>query len=272
MKVGLTKKESDVYLYLANNRHPKNVGDIASRLRLHKGDTYRALKNLQSKGIVESTIDRPMGFIAVSIEKVLDLHIEAIRQQANSLEAEKKDVIAQLKSSTSEYPITNIEKFLILKGQRLIYAKCHQMGLEAKKDVLWLCSNYEGLKHDRNLVCDVKVKSLINISYKNIDLIKRLTESAIKAGINVETRCLDLKKEMTYNVLIEDDKSALLIWEPKIGEDRERVAFWTDSEVFVYVWRIFFESLWNNATDINERIKQLEKKISQRPTTTSSIV
>lgn len=132
------------------------------------------------------------------------------------------------------------------------------MGLEAKKDILSIYTNFDAVKFPKRATCHVKIRSVISISNKDIEKIKRLTANAIKNGLNVETRCVDMKKEMTYNVLIGDDKSALLIWEPTLGEDM--VAFWTDSEVFVHVWREFFEALWSKGTDMNKKLQQLKKQ------------
>ena len=54
---GLTNKESEVYIYLAKSCIQK-AGTISKRLRMHKAQVYRILRNLRSKGLVESTKDR----------------------------------------------------------------------------------------------------------------------------------------------------------------------------------------------------------------------
>lgn len=115
-KLGLTKKEAEVYLYLASNHGYSSGRDISNRLKLHKGETYRILQSLQSRGIVEATMDRPMIYIGVPIEKILDLHIETMKGQVSYLESEKKKMISQFKSINFDIPSLNKGKFIILKG------------------------------------------------------------------------------------------------------------------------------------------------------------
>ncbi len=260
-KLGLTKKESEVFLYLAKSQVPKDAKEIINRLRFHKGDTYRILKSLQSKGIVESTIDRPMAYNAVPIEKVIDLHIKATKEQINCLEANKNEIIAQFKSKSSEIPMAINEKFLILKRQEIISAKGLQVLLDAKKEVLWLVTNFKGLTSNQIVKCNVKIRSLFDFKSDEVEKVKLFMTSAIKSGINVEPRSLDLKENMTYRLLIGDNKSAMLVWESKTGEDM--VAFWTDSEVFVRVLRVFFEGLWSNAVALEKRIQQVEQQVNK---------
>ncbi len=209
-----------------------------------------------------------MAYMAVPFEKVLDLQVKTMKNQINCLEADGKNFLAQFKSQQSDFPSFNKEKFLILKGQKTIYSKSYQMGREAKKDILWVFTELDGFQFDPKLaVCNAKLRSLnlINITPKDLEKIKRLTKLAVKAGMNFETRFLDFNKEMNFNVLIVDDKNAMLIWQPKLGEDMS--AFWTDSEVFVYVWRVFFEELWSKATEMSKKLQQFELKKERLATT-----
>lgn len=262
-QIGLTKNESEVFLYLARSQTPKDAKEIISRLRLHKGDTYRILKSLQSKGIVESTIDRPMTYLAVPIEKVLDLNIKAVKEHLQRLETGKKDIITNFGLKATDYPIAVSEKFLILKRQDIISAKGVQVVLDAKKEVLWLITSYKGLSTEQIIKCskNLKIRSLANLKLNDVGMLKRFNSITLKLGNNFETRCINLDENVSYRLLIGDDKSAMLIWEPKIGEDM--VAFWTNSEVFIRVLRIFFECLWSQSVDINTRIQQLEQRVSK---------
>ncbi len=78
--LGLKHLDAEVYVYLAQN-DPQKAIDIAEALETHKRQLYRTLRNLQRKGIVSASQDRPALFSAVSFDKVLDLFIQGNRQQ-----------------------------------------------------------------------------------------------------------------------------------------------------------------------------------------------
>lgn len=260
MKLGATKKESEVFLYLTKCRVSKEAKEIASKLRLHRGETYRILKSLQSKGIIESTIDRPMKYIAVSIEKILDLHIKALREKATSIEADKNEILTFFSSVTSDIPFADNEKFLILKRQEIISAKGDQMVHDAVKDIFFMVTNSKGLSYGQSeakIQKGVKIHYLTNLNYEEAEKAKHFVDLAVKKGNVAESRCINIGENTPYRLLIQDDNNTMLIWKSKIGE--EMIAFWTDSEVFIQVLRVFYEKLWNEATDFNIALRDLKK-------------
>jgi sugar-specific transcriptional regulator TrmB len=151
-KIGLTAKESKVYLFLTKCNTPLKGGDIATRLKIHRGEVYRILTSLQSKGVVETTLNHPMGFIAVPFQDVLDLHIEKMEEQIFNLKAEKKGIIAKYKSTLSEFssPVSS-DKFSFIKGRDMIFGKSFQMNREAKKEILWMSTGLEEVKYDQRI-------------------------------------------------------------------------------------------------------------------------
>ena len=258
-KMGLTKKESEIYVYLAQSQHPRNGTDISNTLRIHKGEAYRTLKNLEAKGLVESTLDRPIIYSAISFEKVLDLYIATMREKALSLESEKEAIVAESRLEYSEQPTMDHERFQILRGRDIVFAKMLQMGLGAKNEILSLWTSTDELKyHEGLLPAGTRVRSLIPLPQEGIDIrkIKRFQAIVARDGVVGEARYFKLKKKMTYNVLVQDDSCAMLTWRESGGDDL--VAFWTNGEVFVDVWREFFEKLWAGATNLNGRPRQAE--------------
>ena len=73
---GLTEKETDVYIFLAKHGVLKG-GEISKQTKTQKALIYRILKSLQTKGLVESTLEFPARFTAVPFENVIDLNIKA---------------------------------------------------------------------------------------------------------------------------------------------------------------------------------------------------
>lgn len=246
-KMGFTKKEVEVYIYLAQSQRPIKYTDISNRLRIHKGDVYRIIKGLESKGVIESTLDRPMTFIAVPFEIVFDLYIKMMQEQLFYLKSERKEILAQAKFPvTKESPILE-DKFLILKGRNMVFSKSYQMDREAKKDMIWMSTGLYELKYDQQIekVRGIKIRAIMKYGYDDFKKVKSLLELTTKAGITSETRILDIGNDVTFTLQIADGKSALLILNPK-AEDENLTAFWTNSKVFVHLWQLLFEKLWNS--------------------------
>ena len=56
---------------------PEAKNDLASALKLTKHQLCRSLENLEDKGRVNATLERPARFSAVSLERVLDQFYES---------------------------------------------------------------------------------------------------------------------------------------------------------------------------------------------------
>ena len=72
-KIGLSEKQIEVYVFLGKVG-PQKILDISKQLKMNKGQVYRILQTLQKKGAIESTLEHPKRFLAVSLEKVLLIH------------------------------------------------------------------------------------------------------------------------------------------------------------------------------------------------------
>jgi sugar-specific transcriptional regulator TrmB len=106
VNLGFTETDAQVYVYLATEG-PQKASDIAEELQIYKLHLYRILKNLQSKGIINASREYPARFSAVLFEKVLDLLIETKMEQKQSLEENKKELLATWRSITKKRPPKN---------------------------------------------------------------------------------------------------------------------------------------------------------------------
>jgi len=73
-KLGLTQKESKVYLYL-NKNGSKKAKEIAQNQKIPRTQTYHLLTALQNKGMVTVISDKITKFEGIEFEKVLDILI-----------------------------------------------------------------------------------------------------------------------------------------------------------------------------------------------------
>ena len=90
VSLGLTRQDSEVYLYLAKKGLQKG-NDLRNGLKITKQQLYRSLKSLQSKGIVNVTLERPARFSAAPLEKVFDSFLGAKIEETQRLRQDRDE-------------------------------------------------------------------------------------------------------------------------------------------------------------------------------------
>lgn len=91
--LGLSNIDAEVYIFLAT-KAPQNAKDIANALKMRNQQLYPSLRNLQNKGIINCTSERPKLFSAVPIEEALSSFINASLEEAQQMEENKKKILA----------------------------------------------------------------------------------------------------------------------------------------------------------------------------------
>jgi len=124
--LGLKKAEAKTYFYLAK-RGPKKANEITKALKITKQRLYLILKNLQNKAIVNSSLDRPAKFYAVSFENALDLFAKAKFEEAKIIQQNKDKLLSDWESIRLPKDQDVSAKFAIIKGRNYVYSKIQQM-------------------------------------------------------------------------------------------------------------------------------------------------
>jgi len=91
--LGLSKTEAQIYVFLEKNGSHEDR-DIAQALKIHSKVLISCLKNLLDKQIVKVSAQRTVEFSAVPFEKAIDLLIEIKKEQAQSLQERKMELLS----------------------------------------------------------------------------------------------------------------------------------------------------------------------------------
>lgn len=234
---------------------------------MHKAQVYRILKNLQSKGLVESTLEFPMRFTTIPFEKVLDLLIKAKKEEASFLEDKKDDLLAYWKSIGIEKSVVFPEKFVVIQGRSNIYSRILQLVEETNNEFLAITTNLGVIRADQAGIIaaiekrDIQSRLLTYISKENLETTKKVVDKISKAKLNIEGRHTNLASNVCPRFVIKDEKEAIFFIAPKEDSSitsREDTGLWTDSKAFVSALKMFFDNLWRDAIDIEKRIKEIE--------------
>ena len=268
----LTEKEAEAYIFVSKHGVLK-CGEIAKGMKKHKAQIYRILKILQTKGLVEPTLEAPARFTAVPFETVLDLSIKAKRDEASQMEITKNEVLNYWKSIHQPRIETSLEKFVVIEGNNKIYPKISQMIKETKKHLSAIATVPGLLRADQYGILDmifthplksaIKFKFLTDVSKQNLNAMKTLLKKVPNASVNIRGRSPDSGLQLTPRMVIRDDEEALFFITHRPGASdtgQAEVSLWTDCKELVHAFSGIFDEMWHNASDIQEGITATESR------------
>jgi sugar-specific transcriptional regulator TrmB len=94
--LGLPRVDAEVYIYIAKNG-PLKSREIAQKLKLKKKQLDYSLRNLQDKDIVRAKSKVVTEFVAIPFEKALNRLIEINKEQTETLNKTRKELLSNWK-------------------------------------------------------------------------------------------------------------------------------------------------------------------------------
>jgi len=259
MKLGLSKNEARVYLFLARTR-AKKASEISRTLSLNRTETYRILRNLEERGLISSTFESPLKFIAVPFEKALHMLIETKKLRIKILEQEKEKLVESwLSIPQLEVEVDEKDVFQILRGYEQFYFKSKEIISRTKREIYVFAAGTDlGRLYYSELIEELKditekgrkVKLIVKDSPKSRFLVEKMNKQLYN-----NFKYLFTKTSEVPFFLISDRDKLLLILRRSKSTDRspvhktkrtEPTMLYTNSQVLVKsLYRLFFE-LWNS--------------------------
>jgi len=259
---GLTRNEARVLFYLAKSGLSR-ASAVARAVQINRTETYRTIRNLQHRGLVEATLERPVRVQSAPFEKCLQILIDERKARLRNLERRGEDLRRVFESMRVEPVRQEIERFQVIEGRRRIEQKLQSLYTQARKSVMTVLSSSELMRAETSGLFDlleqfnrskVKIRAITSIDQSSLSLVEKLAET-------IEVRHLDLKARPVPRVSIIDDAEA--IFEITTDEVRrnEEVALWINSRPFVGNLQAYFEEMWTSATPASRTIEALKKGI-----------
>jgi sugar-specific transcriptional regulator TrmB len=242
-KFKLSKNEVRVYLYLARFGAHK-AQSVAEALGVHRTEAYKILRRLETQGLISRVMERPMKFVAVPFEKVLDNLIEERRQRVHQMEQRKAELLRIWKSLPEPENVQQTkETFQVLEGKRHISVRLNELLAGCKKtfditvsdsNLIWLY-NTPFLEELQKLAEEAGVKVRLMTNYSP-------TSSYVLDQIEIgEGDFAYLKKYEMPGFFIRDGEEMILLM---ANEQSSLYGMWTNYDTIVESYRILFELLW----------------------------
>lgn len=247
-KLGLSKNEIRVYVYLARSRERK-ASEISEVLSLHRTETYRILRDLEKRGLVSSVFEKPLRFIATPFERAIEALIEAKKLRIQQLERKKKDLInIWLSLPQPEVVHERKEVFQILEGEEQIDFKANEIIQNARAEINVFASEDDlaRLYHsgfvdrlEKLSKKDFNVRLLTNNSRKSRFFLEKIKLPNVRYALSdvddVPTFILADQEQLLFTIRKDDEKAKRV----KIA------ALWTNYEAFIKALEKLFSELWN---------------------------
>jgi len=276
-ELGLSKRESEVYIFLSQ-QGMQQVASISTRLKIERVQTYRILKNLQEKGVIEATLEAPTRFAVVSFDTLLDSLVRTKMAEATALEAKKNELASYWRNLSAKAPEYPVPKFRVLTDRKRIYDEIKRLIVEARAEVLELTTGLDIAQEDLAGIFDsmvdvarknraLQVKTLTSVSKENMSIVEEKLRSSNR-NLNIQWRHLDLGSR-AYQFIMRDAAEVILYVtygskSPLSNQPDSGLCI--SSEVFVSTLRQSFMDMWRDAVPAMERV--LELKTGKPPTET----
>ena len=279
--LGLTKTDVKVYIYLAK-RGPKRASETAKTLKMSKQQLYPLIKNLQGMGVVTSTLERPARFCAVSFGKLIDLFTRAKIEEAKRIQQNKNELIKDWQSIVIKETNDKTEKFSVIEGRKFVYSKIQQMIQETKKQLSIVAPLSNLIRIDQSGFLDstssfqrkskIKFSFLTELTGQNLNAGKSLLKRTSKTEIKIRGRNPELGLRLFPRMIIRDDTEILLfitangeVYPSEEGEN----TLWTNCKSIINSFQCIFDELWQNSTDLKNKIREIE---TGKPTPKTQII
>jgi sugar-specific transcriptional regulator TrmB len=251
-----------VLVFLAKTG-PSKASEVARAIEINRTETYRTIRNLQRRGLVEATLERPVRFQSVHFQKSLQILIDERKAKLRILE-QRGDNLRRLFEHLRVEPVSQeLERFQVVEGRISIEQRLQGMCTQARKSVLTVLSSSEIIRAETSGLFDMlsqgtrsglQVRVITAITLTNLEIVEKLRET-------IDIRHLDLKAKPIPQVSIIDDYEALfeITTADETRRTSEEVALWIKSSAFVRNLQAYFEEMWNSATHAGARIEALKK-------------
>ena len=252
---GLDASEAKLYASLLKTG-PLKVADLARVSGFNRVQAYRILQRLESRGIVETTLEKPMKFVASKPAVAFDILAKTLKEKINLIEDEKNHFndLPQME----ETPHLEAEKFRVIRGRPEFFGTLRHLLDSVDSEVMFMTTR-NGINRFYHSGLDdalkpkakkgMKVRILAEVDKSNLEAVKWLAKS-FNIRHTVERRTAQFMIVDNSQIVLStalDDSSSM--------NSETDTSLWTNSKDHVSAIAGLFDELWRDSIDIHTAIK-----------------
>lgn len=249
---GFNREEAETYVFLAA-MGPTSAGTVAKRFNYNRMKAYRLLKSLEEEGLVHSIVGRPVRYVVVPIEEIVDSRIEETSKRLSELKKSRSKVIEEIsRLETRERREDEEPRFRMYQGRQQVYELLASMCDRAKKELSLITTPQDLIRlslwgFDERCY-DIsgtgkRVKLLTTVDEENLSDIEELSRKIDVRHMAIPTpiRFALIDQEETLSSVAMDDSMSMTT--------HNDTGLWTNSQSFVSTMKIFYDALWSMAPE-----------------------
>ena len=268
---GLSKNEAKVVTFLAK-RGAERASVVARALKLNRTETYRTLRNLQRRGLIEASLEQPVRFQAAPFSRCLEILVTERKNRLAALEERSGVLERAFETLGIETGAPAFERFQVLEGKARIGQKLLFMCENSKLQIDSIMGSSDLAGGSGRVVLDTlsmlakrgrKIRVITDINTGTARLVEPFQSL-------IAFRHLDLARRPVPRVSIIDDAEALFGIggaEEAAGRGSEQVTLWISSRSFVRNLRAYFNEMWSSATPALSRLEAIKAGKSEEELT-----
>ena len=262
----LTPEESKAYLFLLRSG-PKSAGKVARYIKSYRMKTYRILRELEKRGLIEATIERPQKFVAVPLEKGLELQINERKEKLSKLERSRDAILEQWKKNYVEPDVEHI-KIRIIQGRKQFFNFLDQLIEKAVTEINLLTTKNDLYRLSLTEITDrlraankkgVKIKLLTQMDRSAVSVINEFTEFS-------EVRHTVLSSSLRFLIIDNEDVLSTFAMDDSMNmKTQEDTTMWTNAPNYATTVTAYFMNLWNQSEKAESILPKLvsEQKLQE---------
>ena len=235
---GLTKSETKVLISLIETG-PSNATEIASKIKMHRPNTYDILKSLENKGFIKRVIiNKNILYKHVSSSELIEL--ATFHQNLYNTKIEKIISLAKnLKALQKNEQKLEIEIYTGFKGARLVLFDSLEETKKTKKEILGIgVRNYRFLKED-SIYYKRYMEQRNKLNPKSRYILQKNEKMLIHKNTKVKT--LDKLEQNLTAMYIYGDTTTIWLWY------EDPIIIVLNNKEVTNANRTYFEYLWKNS-------------------------
>jgi sugar-specific transcriptional regulator TrmB len=245
---GLNTYESRLWTALLS-RGISTAGELSEIANVPRSRTYDVLESLEKKGFIVMKIGKPIKYIAVPPEEVIERVKKRLKEQAE----ERSKIVEEIRSSNlfDELNLLHNQGVDLIdpnelsgffKERSALYNQLDTMIKKSKQSIVITTSEEGILRKEKKLFKSlvkakergIKIKIVVPITKKTKNTIKNLSKIAEIRNSNTNARFVIIdKKEMIFTIM--DDKNSNQSYDS---------AIWVNSPFFATTMYHLFENYW----------------------------
>jgi sugar-specific transcriptional regulator TrmB len=249
--LGLTNVQAKIYLALTKST-TINVAAISKLSNIQRTDLYRALRELEEKGLVEREITHPISYKAVSLKEGVSTLLgekekkhSKLRKKAKKLR--KKSTFIDYSAADEQAKFTIVPKLRVPRRiSKAITQTEESINLVISRPSLLKRRLFFSTEIEKARSKGVKWRYIVDKSCREEPFLKQLAR--LKEDPSCKIATLDNLPKTIIGIY---DQKQVLVFENATDSIGGSAALWSNNESLVSIMTDYFERLWLAAEKFN---------------------